>query len=99
MRKREKYINFATSRMCSDDKTVNVYSSIVALVPHNECADGYVVLTRVIVHEKVHAPPPPNRDLRQGRMDCPTEIYLVRQSPQVAQRQIICYRLSAMESK
>ena len=44
-------------------------------------------------------PPPPNRDLRQGRMDCSTEIYLVRQSPQVAQRQIICYRLSAMESK
>lgn len=32
---------------------------MVALVPHNECADGYVVLTRVIVHEKVHAPPPP----------------------------------------
>ena len=59
MRKREKYINFATSRMCSDDKTVNVYSSMVSLVPHNECADGYVVLTRVIVHEKVHAPPPP----------------------------------------
>lgn len=72
--------------MCSDDKTVNVYSSMVALVPHNECADGYVVFTRVIVHEKVHAPPPP---LRQERMDCSTEIYLVRQSPQVAQRQII----------
>lgn len=59
MRKREKYINFATILMCSDDKTVNVYSSMVALVPHNECADGYVVFTRVIVHEKVHAPPPP----------------------------------------
>lgn len=66
MRKREKYINFATSRMCSDDKTVNVYSSIVALVPHNECADGYVVLTRVIVHEKVHAPPPPTETFVKG---------------------------------
>ena len=46
MRKREKYINFATSRMCSDDKTVNVYSSMVALVPHNECADGYFQLSK-----------------------------------------------------